>query len=231
MGISCHSFKFLWRRVNSKLPTIPFGIVACTFSDNLSWNSCISKRIDTCPLTETLRFLLAILKPRHVNIFHTLNHRANTADLSWRVYVVLRAQSRSDCARPVYQIQSCKSSCRWEVLWEKSGVIIPRSLYLPLICVPSISLRPSFMEFIRIWQISFVSFTNFHLILGFIFTCRRLIQFGMVTGIIRRLHKYPVQLTAPSKSTSLPRSYHRPRGKHSDSNRFKLSDKWVLLCT
>ena len=124
MGISCHSFKFLWRRVNSKLPTIPFGIVACTFSDNLSWNSCISKRIDTCPLTETLRFLLAILKPRHVNIFHTLNHRANTADLSWRVYVVLRAQSRSNCERPVYQIQSCKSSCRWEVLWEKSEVII-----------------------------------------------------------------------------------------------------------
>ena len=29
--LSCHSFKFLWRIVNSKLPTIPFGIVACTF--------------------------------------------------------------------------------------------------------------------------------------------------------------------------------------------------------
>ena len=105
------------------------------------------------------------------------------------------------------------------------------SLYLLLVCVPSISFRPSFMEFIHIWQIPFVSFTNFHLILEFIFTCRRLIQFGMVTEIIRRLHKYPVQLTAPSKSASLPRSYHRPRGKHSDSNRFKLSDKWVLLCT
>ena len=26
---------------NSKSPTIPFGIVACTFSDNLSWNSCM----------------------------------------------------------------------------------------------------------------------------------------------------------------------------------------------
>ena len=42
LGLSCHSFNFLWRRVNSKPATIiPFGIVACTFSDNLSRNSCI----------------------------------------------------------------------------------------------------------------------------------------------------------------------------------------------
>ena len=40
-GLSCHSFKFLWKRVNSKSPTIPFGVVACTLSDNLSRNSCI----------------------------------------------------------------------------------------------------------------------------------------------------------------------------------------------
>ena len=40
-GLSCHSFKFLWRTVNSKPPTIPFGVVACTFSDNLSRNSFI----------------------------------------------------------------------------------------------------------------------------------------------------------------------------------------------
>ena len=32
---------FFGRRVNSKPPAIPFGIVACTFSDNLSRNSCI----------------------------------------------------------------------------------------------------------------------------------------------------------------------------------------------
>ena len=32
---------FFWKKVNSKSPTLPFGIVACTFSDNLSWNSCI----------------------------------------------------------------------------------------------------------------------------------------------------------------------------------------------
>jgi len=56
---------------------------------------------------------------------------------------------------------------------------------------------------------------------------RRLIQFGMVTGIIRRLHKYPVQLTAPSKSTSLSRSHLRFRGKQADTNRLKLSDKWL----
>ena len=29
-GLSCHSSKFLWRRVNSKTPTILFGIVAVT---------------------------------------------------------------------------------------------------------------------------------------------------------------------------------------------------------
>ena len=37
----CHSFKFLWRRVNSKPHTIRFRIVACTFWNNLSRNSCI----------------------------------------------------------------------------------------------------------------------------------------------------------------------------------------------
>ena len=35
-----YSFKFLQRTVNLKPPTMPFGIVACTFSDNLSRNSC-----------------------------------------------------------------------------------------------------------------------------------------------------------------------------------------------
>lgn len=114
---------------------------------------------------------------------------------------------------------------------KKSGVIIHRVL-ISTVDLCSFNFFAAFvMEFIRIWQIPFVFLTNFRLILEFIFTCRRLIQFGMLTGIIRRLHKYPVQLTAPSKSTSLPRSHHRLRGKHSDSNRFKLSDKWVLLCT
>ena len=40
-GLSCHSFKFLWRTENSKPSTIPFRIVAYTFSNNLSWNSCM----------------------------------------------------------------------------------------------------------------------------------------------------------------------------------------------
>ena len=39
--LSFHSFKFLWKTVNSKPPTIPFGVVACTLSDNLSRNSCV----------------------------------------------------------------------------------------------------------------------------------------------------------------------------------------------
>ena len=41
MAFRANSFKFLWRTVNSKPPTMPFGIVAYTFSDNLSRNSCI----------------------------------------------------------------------------------------------------------------------------------------------------------------------------------------------
>ena len=46
-GLSCHSFKFLCRRVNSKPRTISFGIVVCTFSDNLkSRNSCIQRGMD-----------------------------------------------------------------------------------------------------------------------------------------------------------------------------------------
>ena len=40
-GLSCHSFTFLWRTVNLEQPTMPFGLVTCTFSDNLSRNSCI----------------------------------------------------------------------------------------------------------------------------------------------------------------------------------------------
>ena len=40
-GLSCHSMKFLWKTVNSKPPTIPFGVVTCTLYDNLSRNSCI----------------------------------------------------------------------------------------------------------------------------------------------------------------------------------------------
>ena len=41
-GLWCHSFKFPWRTwVNAKPPTIPFGVVTCTFFDNLSWNSCM----------------------------------------------------------------------------------------------------------------------------------------------------------------------------------------------
>ena len=35
-----NSFKFLSRTVNLKPPAMPFGIVACTFSDNFSRNSC-----------------------------------------------------------------------------------------------------------------------------------------------------------------------------------------------
>ena len=38
---------FLCRTGQTKPPTIPFGIVACTFSDNLSRNSCIQEPAST----------------------------------------------------------------------------------------------------------------------------------------------------------------------------------------
>ena len=47
VAVPCHSFKFLWRTVHSKPPAIPFGIVACTFSNNLSRNSYIRLNLNT----------------------------------------------------------------------------------------------------------------------------------------------------------------------------------------
>ena len=47
-GLACHSFKFLWRTGQTKPPTILFGIVACTFSDNLSRNSCKQDAVIVC---------------------------------------------------------------------------------------------------------------------------------------------------------------------------------------
>ena len=41
MAFRSNSFQFLWIKENSKPPTMPFRIVACTFLDNLSRNSCI----------------------------------------------------------------------------------------------------------------------------------------------------------------------------------------------
>ena len=66
-GLLCHSFKFLWRTANSKPPTIPFVIVGCTFSDNLSRNSCIQMLLGTERDFVALRY--AILKFLRVNLF------------------------------------------------------------------------------------------------------------------------------------------------------------------
>ena len=41
MAFRANSFKFLWKQEKLKPPTMPFRIVACTFPDNLSRNSCI----------------------------------------------------------------------------------------------------------------------------------------------------------------------------------------------
>ena len=43
MAFCNHSFKFLWRTVNSKPPSMPYRIVACTFCHSLSRNSCIQQ--------------------------------------------------------------------------------------------------------------------------------------------------------------------------------------------
>ena len=58
---SCHSFKFLWGTVNSKPPTIPFGIVACTFPNNLSWSSCTR----TVHCLGSISFALSVLARAH----------------------------------------------------------------------------------------------------------------------------------------------------------------------
>ena len=48
-GLPYDSFKFLWKTVHLKSPTIPFRIVACTFSDNVSQNSCIFNNYSSSP--------------------------------------------------------------------------------------------------------------------------------------------------------------------------------------
>ena len=56
MAFRANSFKFLWKTENSKPPTMPFGIVACTFSDNLSRNSCM---VGFFPMHEVLKGLIS----------------------------------------------------------------------------------------------------------------------------------------------------------------------------
>ena len=54
MAFRANSSKFLWKKENSKPPTMPFRIVACTFSDNLSRNSYKQKnRLYPCSLVWT----------------------------------------------------------------------------------------------------------------------------------------------------------------------------------
>ena len=97
MAFRANSFKFLWEKDNSKPPTMPFSIVACTFPDNLSRNSCImnirpnrkgesqsltpTSFSSTCPTTHTsptLTNLLTLLqwlknaKPDITQIFNDI---------------------------------------------------------------------------------------------------------------------------------------------------------------
>ena len=53
---------FFERTVNSKPPTIPYGIIACTFSDNLSRNSCIHNRQSNKQLFFSLEFVNILLQ-------------------------------------------------------------------------------------------------------------------------------------------------------------------------
>ena len=54
MAFRANSFKFLCKNGNSKPPTMPFRICACTFPDNLSRNSCICKYRWTSRLCRSL---------------------------------------------------------------------------------------------------------------------------------------------------------------------------------
>ena len=47
---------FFEKKENLKPPTMPFRIVACTFPDNLSRNSCIMRLTDTGTVTNKKRF-------------------------------------------------------------------------------------------------------------------------------------------------------------------------------
>ena len=53
---------FLWRTVNSKPLTIPIGVVACAFSDNLSRNSCIHNRQTNKQVFFSLEFVNILLQ-------------------------------------------------------------------------------------------------------------------------------------------------------------------------
>ena len=61
-GLSCHSFKFLLRTGQTKSPTIPFGIVACTLSDNRSRNSCIQEPASTDYLQTVCNAIAKLIK-------------------------------------------------------------------------------------------------------------------------------------------------------------------------
>ena len=75
LGLSCHSFNFLWRRVNSKPATIiPFGIVACTFSDNLSRNSCMLATTTLFPYSPLCGWPTTT-QTTHFHVFHALSAR------------------------------------------------------------------------------------------------------------------------------------------------------------
>ena len=52
-----------WKTVNSKLPTITIGIVACTFSDNLSRNNCIFKGVIKPGGDYSQEFLVGVCRP------------------------------------------------------------------------------------------------------------------------------------------------------------------------
>ena len=74
MAFRANSFKFLWKKENSKPPTMPFRIVACTFPDNLSRNSCIPPSLRTSP--RSLRVDIKIEQKRNTENLYS-NARFN----------------------------------------------------------------------------------------------------------------------------------------------------------
>ena len=133
-----HSFKFLWRTVNLKPPTIPFGIVACTFSDNLSRNSCI---LNGCNCSNKT----AISSDHEINIFW----------IRKILFRCLKVQLRGNIAHRKYRnivvsivCSFCSMSLLWQIVCVSHGTITKSILRGLLMISPRhfIFLRPRQMN-------------------------------------------------------------------------------------
>ena len=97
---------FLWRTVNSKLPTIPFGILASTFPDNLSRNSCIyyCNLALGCTYKSNLKSIV-ILRKRAFRLVSNSTYAAYT-DPIFKEQILLKCQD-------INLLPPCKTNTGW----------------------------------------------------------------------------------------------------------------------